>query len=183
MTSPATSGRPPARGRSRAIVEAHSAFFAAGAEVATTASYQATFDGFAAHGIDRQQTAELMRRSVALAREAAAQVTGRPTWVAASVGPYGAMLADGSEYHGRYGLSVAQLRDFHRPRIEVLAAAGADVLAFETLPCAAEVEAVLSEIDEAGHRLLGLAVDRRDSDPSRRTARRRLCAWPPMCRA
>ncbi len=133
-----------------AIVEAHSAFFAAGAEVATTASYQATFDGFAAHGIDRQQTADLMRRSVALARDASAQVTNRPTWVAASIGPYGAMLADGSEYHGRYGLSVAQLREFHLPRIEVLAAAGADLLAFETLPCAAEVEAVLSEIDEAG---------------------------------
>jgi homocysteine S-methyltransferase len=133
-----------------AIIEAHSAFFAAGSEVATTASYQATFDGFAAHGIDRQETADLMRRSVALAREASAQVTGRPTWVAASIGPYGAMLADGSEYHGRYGLSVAQLRDFHRPRIEVLAAAGADLLAFETLPCAAEVEAVLSEIDETG---------------------------------
>ncbi len=133
-----------------AIVEAHSAFFAAGAEVATTASYQATFDGFAAHGIDRQQTADLMRRSVGLARDASAQVTNRPTWVAASIGPYGAMLADGSEYHGRYGLSVAQLREFHLPRIEVLAAAGADLLAFETLPCAAEVEAVLSEIDEAG---------------------------------
>jgi homocysteine S-methyltransferase len=133
-----------------AIIEAHSAFFAAGAEVATTASYQATFDGFAAHGIDRQQTADLMRRSVALAREASEQVTNRPTWVAASIGPYGAMLADGSEYHGRYGLSVAQLREFHLPRIEVLAAAGADLLAFETLPCAAEVEAVLSEIDEAG---------------------------------
>ena len=133
-----------------AIVAAHSAFFAAGAEVATTASYQATFDGFAAHGLDRQQTAELMRRSVALAREAADQVTSRRTWVAASIGPYGAMLADGSEYHGQYGLSVAQLREFHRPRIEVLAAAGADLLAFETLPCAAEVEAVLSEIDETG---------------------------------
>ncbi|MCZ3385735.1 MAG: homocysteine S-methyltransferase [Actinomycetia bacterium] len=133
-----------------AIIEAHTAFFAAGAEVATTASYQATFDGFAAHGIDRGQTADLMRKSVALAREASAQVISRPTWVAASVGPYGAMLADGSEYHGRYGLSVGQLREFHRPRIEVLAAAGADVLAFETLPCAAEVEAVLMEIDEAG---------------------------------
>lgn len=133
-----------------AIVAAHSAFFAAGAEIATTASYQATFGGFAAHGIDRRQTAKLMRRSVDLAREACAQVTGRRTWVAASVGPYGAMLADGSEYHGQYGLSVAQLREFHRPRIEVLAAAGADLLAFETLPCAAEVEAVLSEIDESG---------------------------------
>lgn len=133
-----------------AIVAAHSAFFAAGAQVATTASYQATFDGFAAHGLDRQQTAELMRRSVRLAREASDQVTSRRTWVAASVGPYGAMLADGSEYHGQYGMTVGQLREFHRPRIEVLAAAGADLLAFETLPCAAEVEAVLTEIDESG---------------------------------
>lgn len=133
-----------------AIVEAHRAFFAAGAEVATTASYQATFDGFAAQGIARAQAAELMTRSVALAKEAASEVTDRPTWVAASMGPYGAMLADGSEYHGRYGLTVGELREFHRPRIEVMAAAGADVLAFETLPCSAEVEAVLIEIDAVG---------------------------------
>ncbi len=133
-----------------AIVEAHRAFFAAGAEVATTASYQATFDGFAAHGISRGQAAELMTRSVALAKEAANEVTDRPTWVAASMGPYGAMLADGSEYHGRYGLTVDELREFHRPRMEVMAAAGADVLAFETLPCSAEVEAVLIEIDAVG---------------------------------
>jgi homocysteine S-methyltransferase len=133
-----------------AIVDAHHAFFAAGAEVATTASYQATFDGFAAHGIDQDTTASLMRRSVALARQAADEVTDRPTWVAASVGPYGAMLADGSEYHGRYGLTVAELRAFHRPRIDVLADAGADVLAFETIPCAAEVEAVLTEVEGSG---------------------------------
>lgn len=133
-----------------AIIEAHTAFFAAGAEVATTASYQATFDGFAAIGIDRAQTASLMKKSVLLAREAASQVAGRSTWVAASIGPYGAMLADGSEYRGDYGLTVGELREFHRARIEVLAAAGADILAFETLPCAAEVEAVLMEVDEAG---------------------------------
>ncbi len=133
-----------------AIVQAHRAFFAAGAEVATTASYQATFDGFAAQGIARGQAADLMTRSVALAKEAANEVTDRPTWVAASMGPYGAMLADGSEYHGHYGLTVGELREFHRPRIEVMAAAGADVLAFETLPCSAEVEAVLIEIDAIG---------------------------------
>lgn len=133
-----------------AITDAHAAFFAAGAEVATTATYQATFDGFASHGIDHDTTADLMRRSVTLARRAADEVTDRPTWVAASAGPYGAMLADGSEYHGRYGLTVDELRAFHRPRIEVLADAGADVLAFETLPCAAEFEAVLAEVDGTG---------------------------------
>ena len=132
-----------------AIVQAHAAFFAAGADVATTASYQATFEGFARHGIDRATTADLMRRSVALARSAA-EATERPTWVAASAGPYGAMLADGSEYTGRYGLTAQQLRAFHRPRIETLAAAGADVIAFETIPCAVEVEAILAEIEGSG---------------------------------
>ncbi|MFL6287364.1 MAG: homocysteine S-methyltransferase [Actinomycetes bacterium] len=132
-----------------AIVQAHEAFFAAGADVATTATYQATFDGFARHGIDRATTADLMRRSVTLARRAA-DATDRPTWVAASAGPYGAMLADGSEYTGRYGLTAQELRAFHRPRIETLASAGADVIAFETIPCAVEVEAIVAEIDGSG---------------------------------
>ncbi|HVQ87856.1 MAG TPA: homocysteine S-methyltransferase [Actinomycetes bacterium] len=129
-----------------AIVAAHRAFFEAGADIAITASYQATFEGFAAVGIDNQTTAELMRLSVELARRAAAEIKDRPTWVAASVGPYGAMLADGSEYRGDYGLTVKQLREFHRPRLEALSASGADILAVETIPCAAEVEALLTEV-------------------------------------
>ena len=71
-------------------------------------------------------------------------------WVAASVGPYGAALADGSEYRGRYGLSVAELAAWHRPRLEVLAAAGPDVLALETVPDADEAEALLSAIAGLG---------------------------------
>ena len=125
------------------IVAAHRAFFDAGAQVAITASYQASFDGFATVGLDRKDAARLMVRSVELARTAAA---GRG-WVAASVGPYGAVLADGSEYRGDYGLSVDELRRFHRPRLEVLAGAGADVLAIETIPCLAEVEALLLEVE------------------------------------
>ena len=132
-----------------AIEQAHRAFFEAGAEVATTATYQATFPGFAAHGVDPDTTELLMRRSVELARSAGAAVSDQ-TWVAASAGPYGAMLADGSEYTGDYGMTVEQLREFHRPRLAVLADAGADVVAFETIPCAAEVEAVLAEIDGTG---------------------------------
>ncbi|WP_253209562.1 homocysteine S-methyltransferase, partial [Streptomyces niphimycinicus] len=73
-----------------------------------------------------------------------------PVWVAASVGPYGAMLADGSEYRGRYGLSVAELARFHRPRIEALAAAGPDVLALETVPDADEAAALLSAVEGCG---------------------------------
>ena len=99
---------------------------APGASVATTASYQASFAGFAARGIDRPAAAALMARSVELARDAADQLAGDggPRWVAASVGPYGAALADGSEYRGRYGLTVAELSAWHRPRLEVLAGAG-----------------------------------------------------------
>jgi homocysteine S-methyltransferase len=133
------------------IVEAHRRFYAAGAEVAISASYQASFDGLAAAGADPDEAARLLRRSVELAREAAAasdEAGGR--WVAASVGPYGAALADGSEYHGRYGLSVAALRRWHRPRLDVLREAGADLLAVETVPCLAEVEALLAELDGGG---------------------------------
>ena len=127
-----------------AVRAAHAAFFAAGAQVATTASYQASFEGFAAAGLDEAQVRRLLARSVALAAQARDEAGGG--WVAASVGPYGAVLADGSEYTGAYApeLGVAGLRAFHRPRLQALAEAGPDVLACETLPAAAEVEALLA---------------------------------------
>ncbi|SFF31995.1 homocysteine S-methyltransferase [Blastococcus tunisiensis] len=127
-----------------AVVAAHAAFAAAGAQVATTASYQATIEGFAATGIDATEARRLIASSVALAREG--QGDG---WVAGSVGPYGAMLADGSEYTGGYvpDVGIAALRAFHRPRMELLAEAGADVLACETVPAAAEAEALLTEAE------------------------------------
>ncbi len=132
-----------------AIVAAHREFFRSGAQVATTASYQASFDGFATLGLDREEAAALMRRSIALA--ARARDEERPGgWVAASIGPYGAVLADGSEYRGDYDLDVHGLREFHRPRLAVLAEAGADVLAVETVPCLAEVEAVCAELAGTG---------------------------------
>ena len=130
-----------------AVVAAHRAFYAAGAQVATTASYQASFAGFAATGLARDEAAALMRRSVWLADRAREGMASPDSlFVAASVGPYGAALADGSEYTGAYDLDVRGLRAFHRPRLEVLAEAGADVLAVETIPCLAEVEAVLEEL-------------------------------------
>jgi homocysteine S-methyltransferase len=132
-----------------AVVDAHAEFFRAGAQVATTASYQASFGGFAALGLDSDQSADLMRHSVSLARRARDE--HRPDgWVAASVGPYGASLADGSEYRGDYDLDVSGLRDFHARRLEVLAGAGPDVLALETIPCLAEVEALCAELDGTG---------------------------------
>ena len=129
------------------IAAVHAAFFAAGAQIATTASYQASFDGFAARGIDRRTAEGLLRRSVGLARNAGGDVPGR--WVAASVGPYGAARADGSEYVGRYGLSIAQLASWHRPRLEVLAGAGADLLALETVPDLDEAAALVGLVQEA----------------------------------
>ena len=103
------------------VTAVHMSFFRAGAMIATTASYQASFDAFAARGIGREETVRLLRHSVELASNARTEVGVAEAWVAASVGPYGALLADGSEYRGRYGLSVAQLEDWHRPRLEVLA--------------------------------------------------------------
>jgi homocysteine S-methyltransferase len=132
------------------ITAVHVAFFRAGANVATTASYQASFDGFAARGIGRAEAAALMRRSVALAHDARDEVGGDRLWVAGSVGPYGAALADGSEYRGRYGLTVGQLADWHRPRLDVLADAGADVLALETVPDVDEAEALVGLVRDAG---------------------------------
>jgi homocysteine S-methyltransferase len=135
-----------------AIKAAHLAYFRAGAMIATTASYQASFEGFAARGIDSGETARLLRRSVALAQEARTELAGdgRQRWVAASVGPYGAMLGGGQEYAGRYGLSVRQLRDWHRPRAEILAEAGADLLAVETIPDVDEAQALVSVVSDLG---------------------------------
>jgi homocysteine S-methyltransferase len=131
------------------IRAAHREFFAAGAQVGISASYQVSYEGLAAIGIDRAETERLLRLSVSLVADARVDAGGSG-WVAASVGPYGAMLADGSEYRGDYGLTVAQLRAWHAPRLRVLADAGADVLAIETIPCLAEVEAVLAELDGSG---------------------------------
>jgi homocysteine S-methyltransferase len=137
------------------ITAVHSAFFRAGAVIATTAGYQVSFDAFAARGAGRDQTVRLLQRSVELAAEARTEAgrSGSSTpqrWIAASVGPYGAALADGSEYRGRYGLSVAQLEAWHRPRLEVLADAGADVLALETIPDVDEAEALVNVVRSLG---------------------------------
>lgn len=135
----------------QAVLAAHAAFFAAGARVVTTASYQASERGFRAAGLG--DTTSLLRLSVELAARARTEAgLDEGAWVAASVGPYGAVLADGSEYRGGYAdeLGVAGLRAFHRPRLEALAEAGADVLACETVPAAAEAEALLTELDRLG---------------------------------
>jgi homocysteine S-methyltransferase len=139
-----------------AIRAVHADYFAAGADCAITASYQATIEGFRRRGLDEAAAAELMRRSVRLAAEGRdafwanpANRAGRPRpFVAASVGPYGAFLHDGSEYRGDYGLSEEELVTFHRPRMALLVEAGAEMLACETIPCLIEAQAIARLLPE-----------------------------------
>ena len=132
------------------IAAVHRTYYAAGADVATTASYQASVAGFQRTGVSATEAVALISRSVAIARGVRDELAddGHVRLVAASVGPYGAVLADGSEYRGRYGLSRAQLRDFHAPRMEALAAAGPDLVAIETIPDVDEAEVLVRLLDE-----------------------------------
>lgn len=123
---------------------AHKDFFDAGAQVATTCSYQVSFDGFAQIGLGSAEVEKLLRKSVSLAREAADGIDGR--YVAASVGPYGAGPGAGTEYDGAYSIGVKELAEWHRPRMEILADSGADALLMETVPSILEVEALAGEI-------------------------------------
>ena len=132
----------------QAIEQVHYDYYAAGAQVAISASYQASYEGFAAAGIAPDETTVLLRRSIGLAISARARyrrdhpADERRLLVAASVGPYGAISHDGAEYRGGYGLSVGELVEFHARRFEVLANAGADLLACETIPVLDEAQAL-----------------------------------------
>lgn len=140
----------------------HLDYFRAGADVATTASYQATFEGFARRGLSHDEATQCMRTAVALACEARDQFwsewgapAGAMHWqgrrrplVAASIGPYGAMRADGSEYRGYPEMTRHALRDFHRERLSALAATPADLLACETLPCLEEALALADLVED-----------------------------------
>ena len=138
------------------IRQVHEDYFAAGADCAITASYQASVDGFMRRGLSRAGALALIQRSVQLAIEAReafwrepANRIGRPRpWVVASIGPYGAVLADGSEFRGDYGLSEEELMDFHRERLAALVEAGADLLACETIPCFIEARALVRLLAE-----------------------------------
>ncbi len=135
------------------IEAVHLAYFRAGADVATTASYQASIEGFAAAGLDRTSALRLIARSVDLAvsardRHVAETGDDRRRLVAGSVGPYGAMLGDGSEYRGDYDPGPERLAAFHRPRLEALVDAGVDLLAIETIPTVHEAEVLVRLLDE-----------------------------------
>jgi homocysteine S-methyltransferase len=128
------------------IRSVHEAYVAAGADVLISASYQASVEGFERRGLTTAEGMALIRRSVALAREAAAARAG--TQVAGSIGPYGAALANGSEYRGHYGVGRNRLAGFHRPRLEALVDAEPDILAIETCPSPDEAGLVLRLLED-----------------------------------
>lgn len=134
-----------------AIVAASRAYLDAGAECMATATYQASREGFAQLGLTAPQADELMLQSVTLAQRArdefllAEPAVEMTPLIAASIGPFGAMLHDGSEYRGDYGVPEKALRDFHASRLTLLDGSAADVLALETIPSKLEAE-VLAEL-------------------------------------
>jgi homocysteine S-methyltransferase len=139
-----------------AIQQLHYDYFKAGADCAITASYQATLEGFIKRGLNEPDAIELIKKSVRLAIQARDEFWNHESnrvgrikpFVAASVGPYGAFLADGSEYRGNYGLTEQELMDFHHPRMKALIEAGADMLACETIPCLIEAQAIAKLLKE-----------------------------------
>jgi len=131
------------------IVAVHRAYIESGAQCILTAGYQVSRMGYAEVGLAPGRADAALFRAVELAREAAAEFPQRRIVVAASLGPYGAALPDGAEYHGNYACTFAELVEFHRERIRVLAAATSqapDLLAFETLPSLSEAQAIAQSL-------------------------------------
>ena len=124
------------------VMAVHRAYLEAGADCLLTASYQVSRMGYAELGLPLERADAALLHAVELARTAASEFPERRVVVAASLGPYGAALHNGAEYHGNYGCSFSDLVRFHRERIRVLAAGGADLLAFETLPSLEEAQAI-----------------------------------------
>lgn len=139
-----------------AILAVHEAYFRAGADCVTTASYQATLQGMQSRGMRRAEAEELVLESVAIAARARARFWAdeqaragrlRPL-IAASIGPWAAFRADGSEYTGAYDVGEKELVEFHRARWHLLAGSEADLLACETVPAAVEARAYAQLLDE-----------------------------------
>lgn len=135
------------------VKQVHQSYLQAGADIIESAGYQATIPGFIAKGFSEQEAKELLAKSVSLALAARDEWVGQergrePRFVAASVGPYGAYLADGSEYRGYDSVSKEELLAFHRERLAIFAQAGPDIFACETIPCLEEAEALVALLQD-----------------------------------
>lgn len=129
------------------VKKVHQEYFKAGARLAITDTYQANVPAFIKNGYSKQEAHSLIQRAVALAKEARdeyQQETGIYNYVAGALGPYGAYLANGSEYTGDYHLSTVEYQQFHRPRLTDILTVGVDVIAIETQP---RLDEVLAELD------------------------------------
>ena len=155
------------------IQQVHLAYYQAGADVAITASYQATVEGFMKRGLSEEEAIALIQKSVRLAQETRDAFWADPTThqshrpkplVAASVGPYGAYLADGSEYRGDYSLSEDELVAFHRPRMKALADAAPDLFACETIPNLVEARALVRVLAEFPDMVAWMSFSAKDGE-------------------
>lgn len=141
-----------------AVSEIHTAYLNAGADIITTASYQATIPGLMKGGYSFGEAGEIISSSVKIARESVSLFMDSENYdfsmplplVAGSAGSYGAYLADGSEYRGDFTLSSGEYKEFHRGRLEILIESGADIIAFETVPSYDEALAIADLMDEYG---------------------------------
>lgn len=154
-----------------AVSDVHMAYLKAGADIITTASYQATIPGLVKYGLSEERAVEIIAESVRLARECTMVFMDSEDYdlsmplpiVAASAGSYGAYLADGSEYRGDYRLSEKEYHDFHRRRLEIMIENGADLIAFETVPSYDEACAIAGLMEEYGNTEYWISFTVRDS--------------------
>ncbi len=177
------------------IRDVHREFLTAGADCITTSSYQASLPGFHKRGLSDVRGVELLKDSVRLALEARDEFWSDPgnreerarPLVAASIGPYGAYLADGSEYTGNYGIGELELYEFHKTRWQIFAASQADLLACETIPSGPEARVLLQLLRETPNRAAWLSFSCRDGahlwDGSRLSDMARLCDAEPRVAA
>lgn len=156
-----------------AIRSVHYDYLKAGADCITTASYQATVEGFMNAGFSKVEARSLISLSVSLAEEARDRfmksddydsATRLRPLIAGSIGPYGAMLADGSEYKGDYGVSDDDLLSFHEPRWEILSNSSVDLLALETIPSYQESEVLLNLLNQSPGTVAWISFSCRDGE-------------------
>ena len=147
------------------IIKGHKDWLAiGGSNILTTVTYQLhSMSGI----VDETKMKQMLQDGVQLAQQAIQQqqqqqqqqqhdsVTSTlanttPYYVVASIGCYGAILADGSEYTGHYGTSQSEqdLMDFHRIKTTILLQQKPDGIALETVPCIVEVRAFILLLKE-----------------------------------
>lgn len=128
------------------VKQVHLDYFRAGADCGITCTYQATIPGLMENGYTNDEAERIIADSIRLfleARDAWWNAEGKAEGRSyplclAGIGPYGAYLADGSEYRGKYGVSDDVIYDFHRRRLEIVKEAGADIALIETQPSLSE---------------------------------------------